>query len=399
MSKSVSPSAGPALILALCTLLAATASAAQAPGSTAASVKIGAIYNLSGAQSALDRPSLRGAQLAVKQLNAAGGVLGRQVELITYDGKTDPDTVRQQTEKIVSTERLAALIGLSDTDMVLAAAPVAAKAQKVFLTSGATSPRLPQQVPEYLFLACFGDNVQAAAGAEYAFATLRAKTVYLLFDDNMEYARLLGHYFKTRFLELGGEIVLEDSYKGKNPDLSSHLRKFTALTRPPDLLYIAAGPEDAGRIVKLIRDAGIVTPIMGGDGFDTSLLLQLAGEDANNTYYTTHVLLDDEAGGKQVKEFMAAYKAEYQVPPEHAFAALGYDTVLLLADAIKRAGTDTSPAIRQALQNTKNWQGVTGSISFADDSRIPQKTVSIVQVKDRRLTLAASVLPQHVPSP
>src|SRR5262245_9864636 len=192
MSKSVSSHAGAALILALCALWAATASAEQAPGSTAVPLKIGAIYNLTGAQSALDRPSLRGAQLAVKQLNAAGGVLGRQVELIAYDGKTDPDTVRQQTEKIVSTEQVAALIGLSDTDMVLAAAPVAAKAQKVFLTSGATSPRLPQQVPEYLFLACFGDNVQAAAGAEYASTTLRVKTAYVLFDDNMEYARLLG---------------------------------------------------------------------------------------------------------------------------------------------------------------------------------------------------------------
>src|SRR5262245_2729045 len=124
MSKSVSPYAVLALILALCALSSATAAAEQAPGSTAApAVKIGAIYNLSGAQAELGRPSLRGAQLAVKQLNAAGGVLGRQLELIAYDGKTDPETVQQQTEKALTTEGLAALIGLSDTDMVLAAAP------------------------------------------------------------------------------------------------------------------------------------------------------------------------------------------------------------------------------------------------------------------------------------
>src|SRR5262245_8671825 len=398
MSRSVSLYAVSVLILAVGVLLAATASPEPAPGSTAApAVKIGAIYNLSGAQAGLGRPSLRGAQLAVKQLNAAGGVLGRQVELIAYDGKTDPETVQQQTEKAITTEGLAALIGLSDTDMVLAAAPIAAKAQKVFLTSGATSPRLPQQVPEYLFLACFGDNAQAAAGAEYAFEALQAKTAYLLFDDDMEYARLLAHYFNMRFLELGGTVGLEESYKGKNPDLSPHLRKFAALARQPDLLYIAAGPEDAGRIVKLIRDAGIATPIMGGDSFDTPALLQLAGTDANNTYYTTHILLDEEASGKQVKDFMAAYKAEYGVLPEHAFAALGYDTMLLLADAIKRAGTDTASGIRRALQDTKNWQGVTGSISFDHASRVPQKAVSIVRVKDRRLTLAATVLPQHVP--
>ncbi|HKA52259.1 MAG TPA: ABC transporter substrate-binding protein [Candidatus Binatia bacterium] len=385
--------------LVCCFPWAAGASAAEAPGSAAEPVKIGVIYNLSGAQSTVDRPSLRGAQLALKQLNAAGGILGRRIELIAYDGKTDVDTVRQQAEKLVTADQVVALIGLSDTDMVLAAAPVAARAEKVFLTSGATSPRLPQQVPEYLFLACFGDNVQAAAGAEYAFATLRAQTAYVLFDSNMEYAQLLAHYFKTRFVELGGEIVLEDSYEGKNPNLTPHLRKFAALARQPDLLYVAAGPEDAGRIVKLIRDAGITTPIMGGDSYDTPLLLRLAGEDADNTYYTTHAVLDAESREKQVQDFIAAYKTEYSVPPETAFAGLGYDAVLLLADAIKRAGTDTPRAIPQALQDTKNWQGVTGSITFGRDSRIPQKTVSLVGVKGHRLTLAATVLPQHVPPP
>jgi len=387
------------ILLVFCLPRAAIAGAAETPGSAAKSVKIGAIYNLWGAQATVDRPSLRGAQLALKQLNAAGGALGRQLELVVYDGKTDVDTVRQQAEKLVAADQVVALIGLSDTDMVLAAAPVAARAEKVFLTSGATSPRLPQQVPEYLFLACFGDNVQAAAGAEYAFATLRAKTAYLLFDSNMEYAQLLAHYFKTRFVELGGEIVLEDSYEGKNPNLSPHLRKFAALARQPQLLYVAAGPEDAGRIVKLIRDAGITTPIMGGDSYDTPLLLRLAGEDANNTYYTTHTVLDAESSEKQVKEFIAAYKTEYSVPPESAFAGLGYDAVALLVDAIKRAGTDEPQAIRQALQGSKIWQGVSGSITFGRDSRILQKTVSLVWVKDHRLTLAATVLPQRIPSP
>ena len=385
--------------LVCCFLWAVRASAAETSGSAAQPVKIGAIYNLSGAQATVDRPSLRGAQLALKQLNAAGGALGRQLELVVYDGRTDVDTVRQQAEKLVAADQVVALIGLSDTDMVLAAAPVAARAEKVFLTSGATSPRLPQQVPEYLFLACFGDNVQAAAGAEYAFATLRAKTAYLLFDSNMEYARLLAHYFKARFVELGGEIVLEDSYEGKNPNLTPHLRKFTALARQPDLLYVAAGPEDAGRVVKLIRDAGITTPIMGGDSYDTPLLLRLAGEDADNTYYTTHAVLDAESSEKLVREFSAAYKTEYSVPPESAFAGLGYDAVALLVDAIKRAGTDEPQAIRQALQGSKSWQGVTGSVTFGSDSRIPQKTVSLVWVKDHRLTLAAIVLPQRIPPP
>src|SRR5262249_55414788 len=126
---------------------------------------------------------------------------------------------------------------------------------------------------------------------------------------------------------------------------------------------------------------------------------RLAGEDADNTYYTTHAVLDAESREKQVQDFIAAYKTEYSVPPETAFAGLGYDAVLLLADAIKRAGTDTPRAIPQALQDTKNWRGVTGSTPFGRDSRTPQKTVSLGGVKGHRLALPATVRPQHVPPP
>lgn len=387
------------VMAALSFLLATAAHAEQTAAATATPVKIGAIYNLSGAQASLGQPSLRGAQLAVKQLNAAGGVLGRQIELKAYDGKTDPAVIRQHTQTLVTLDQAVALIGLNDTDMLLAAAPIAAKAEKVFLTSGATSPELPKQVPEYLYLACFGDNAQAAAGAEYAYETLHAKTAYLLFDKSMVYARLLTDYFKTRFVELGGEVILEDSYSGKNPDLSSHLRKLTSLARQPDLLYIAASVEEIGPVVKSIRNARITTPIMGGDSYDTPLLLRVAGVAANNAYYTTHVLLDGEEGGQRVKQFITAYKAEFGVVPESAFAGLGYDAVMLLADAIKRAGTDQPQAIREALQATRDLPGVTGSISFAPDSHIPKKTVTLVAVKNQRPTLAAEIIPKRVPPP
>jgi len=387
------------VVAALSFLLATAAHAEQTAAATVTPVKIGAIYNLSGAQASLGQPSLRGAQLAVKQLNAAGGVLGRQIELKAYDGKTDPAVIRQHTQTLVTSDQAVALIGLNDTDMLLAAAPIAAKAEKVFLTSGATSPELPKQVPEYLYLACFGDNAQAAAGAEYAYETLHAKTAYLLFDKSMVYARLLTDYFKTRFVELGGEVVLQDSYSEKNPDLSSYLRKLTSLARQPDLLYIAASVDEIGPVVKSIRNAGITTPIMGGDSYDTPLLLRVAGVTANNVYYTTHVLLNGEEGGQRVKQFIAAYKAEFGVAPESAFAGLGYDAVMLLADAIKRAGTDQPQAIREALQATTDLPGVTGSVSFAPDSHIPKKTVTLVVVKNQRPTLAAEIIPKRVPPP
>lgn len=194
-------------------------------------IRLGAIYNLAGAQSSLDSPSANGAKLAVKELNARGGIGGQELQLVLYDGKTDKGTITACAHRLIETDRVCAIVGFSDTDMVLAAAPVAAEAGTVFITSGASSPKLPGEVPEYLFLACFGDNVQAAAGAEYAIAHLGLKTAYLLVDDEMEYTRLLAAYFKARYTELGGSILREDSFQGGATNYSAQIKTLKGLDR------------------------------------------------------------------------------------------------------------------------------------------------------------------------
>lgn len=362
-------------------------------------IKIGAIYNLAGAQSSLDRPSASGAKLAVKEVNARGGIGGRELQLVLYDGKTDPRTIADDAHRLIETDRVCAIIGFSDTDMVLAAAPVAAEAGTVFLTSGATSPKLPAEVPEYLFLACFGDNVQAAAGAEYAYAHLGLRTAYLLVDEEMEYTRLLAAYFTARYTELGGAILREDSFQGGATNYAEQIRRLKALDPAPELLYIASGPESIGGIVKQFRAEGILQPIFGGDAYDTPELVRIAGAETSDVYFTTHALLDEETGTEGVRAFIAAYQAEYGVAPENAFAALGYDTVLLLADAIARAGSDDPEAIRRALAVTTNWEGVTGSISYEQGSRVPTKGVTIVSVMNGTLTYAGTIVPEKVPAP
>ena len=159
-------------------------------GAKKAPIQIGVIHNLTGALGSIGAPSMAGARLAVKQLNARGGLLGRPVELLGRDGRSDPALVAAATRELVHAPGLSAITGLNDTSMVLAAAPIAEKARMVFLTSGATSPLVPLQFPLYYFMACFGDNTQAAAGAEYAFGTLEAKTAWLLFDDTTDYTVL-----------------------------------------------------------------------------------------------------------------------------------------------------------------------------------------------------------------
>jgi branched-chain amino acid transport system substrate-binding protein len=249
-----------------------------------------------------------------------------------------------------------------------------------------------------MFLACFGDNVQAAAGAEYAQKQF-GKTAYLLWDKGVEYTTLLASYFKARFTELGGTIVLEDQYDDKATDFSAQATKVKALAQQPDFYYIAAMPYNVGPVIKQFRDAGLTAPVVGGDGYDTPDLVSTAGAAAENVFFSTHALMDASGGTPGIQKFIAAYKAEYGHDPENAFAALGYDTMYLFADALKRAGSTDAAAITQAIKATRDFPGITGSISFSADSNVPQKGVTIIAVKDGKFTLGAEVVPEKVPAP
>src|ERR671938_1197234 len=269
------------------------------------------------------------------------------------------DVTAQVAKQFVEQDKVAAVIGFTDTDSVLASGPTIQTAGLPFITAGATSPKIPTQVGDKMFLACFGDNVQAAAGAEYAFKNF-GKNAYLLWDKGVEYTTLLAGYFKSRFTDLGGNIVLEDQYDDKATDFSAQITKIKALSPQPNFYYIAAMPYNVGPVVKQFRDAGLTAPIVGGDGYDTPDILTVAGATAENVYFTTHALMDTSGGTEGIKKFIAAYKAEYGHDPENAFAALGYDTMYLFADALKRAGGTDTAALTQAIKATKDFPGITG---------------------------------------
>ena len=362
-------------------------------------IRIGAIHNVTGSLGSIGQPSLDGALLAAKQLNEHGGVLGRSVELVARDGQSDPAVVAAITRELAHMPQMAAITGLNDTEMALAAAPVAEKARMVFLTSGATSPKVPLQFPRFYFMACFGDNTQAAAGAEYAFGALGLKTAWLLFDNTTDFTVLLAGYFKERYAALGGQILGEDTYAGGTLDFSKQIARVLALPTPPDMLYVSAGPDDIGRLVTQMRKAGLDQPIFGGDGYDTPLLLETAGAAAHDTYFTTHVFLDPSQATPVVQQFITDYETEYGTPPETAFAALAYDAVMLVASAIERADSAKQKDIAGALELTDGFLGVTGSISFAPGMHIPDKEVTIAHIVGDKRTLAAVIQPQEVPPP
>jgi branched-chain amino acid transport system substrate-binding protein len=358
-------------------------------------IVIGAIYNLTGSQAALDAPSSQGAHLAVALANAEGGILARTVQLALEDGMTDEEIVETKTASIIKQySNVSALFGFSDTDMVLPAAQLAAENGLMFVTSGATSPQLPDDVPEYLFLACFGDNVQAAAAAEWAFNTLEAKTVSVLFNDSTSYTQLLQGYFRTRFEELGGEVLSVESYI-PGDDLDEPIEKLAQA----DLIYLAAQTgDDVINGILALREAGFTVPILGGDGYDVPSMWA-NNPEVKDVYFTTHAYLGEDNENPNVIAFREAYAEAYDGNEPDAFVALGYDTANLIMAAISKAGRTNPGAVLEAMSELEDFEGVTGTISFVDGSRIPTKTVSIVGVADGGVSLMAEVMPESVPAP
>lgn len=367
-------------------------------GAQKSTVTIGAMYNLTGGQRDLDQPSAEGARLAVAQANADGGLLGRPVRLLLVDGKTEPKVIAAEAAALFSeVPDIAGVIGFSDTDMVLAAAPIAAQHRRVFVTSGATSPELPEQIPDYLFLACFGDNVQAAAGAEWAYDQLKARMVAVLYKETSSYARLLHQYFQVRFKELGGTVIEVVPYQ------QDTITAAVGKVPKADLIYLAAQPDDVAAMVPALRTAGIDAPILGGDGLDIGAGWHQV-KDAYDVYFTTHAYISANNPDPRVQAFREAFLKAYPGKKPDAFAALGYDAARLLMAAIKAAGRADPNAgrpetVRQALAQTHGFEGVTGTISYPPGSRIPSKPVAIIAINQGAEQFIGSFMPKKIPAP
>jgi len=376
--------------------------------------KIGVIYNLEGSQSSLDIPSAKGAELAAELINSQDGINGRKLTLILYDGKSDPSVIKKATRKLIFEDKVSVIIGFNDTDMVLASAPIAAENEVIFITSGATSPKLPEQVPAYLFLSCFGDNVQAAVLAEYSYERHGLSSCYVLTDENMDFTKLLSRYFMERYTELGGKILKESFFKGGEQDYSDFVVEIQKINPQPKMLFVSAGPDDVGNIIAQFRAASITQPIFGGDSYDTPLLLETAGATTDEVYYTTHFLVeeytdniyfttpptnDQEVAQEPIIKYITSYKDKYGTIPVSSFAALGYDAVMLVADMYRRASSTKPEELLSTLSGTKNFPGVTGMLSYVNGQRIPQKGVTLIKILNGKLVFLESIVPTIVSNP
>lgn len=366
--------------------------AAPAEGESAEPIRIGGMYNVTGGMSSIDDPGLSGMKLKAKEINEAGGVLGRPIEIIAIDGKTDQTAVTNAVSEMIEVHGVVAMGGLNDSTYALAAGPIAQTAGIPFVTAGATLPTLPEQVGDYFFMAPFGDDSQAYAVADFAMSELGAKSAWMLVDQAYDFTTALAKFFKERWEAGGGTIVLEDIYQSGDTDFSAQIARLKELDPQPDVLFVSAIPNEAGITTRQIREAGFTQPILSGDGFDTPLIAEVAGDLADDVYYSTHAALDNPDA--VVQDFVTAYNAEYGRAPENAFAALGYDMMGLIASAIERAGSAEPAAIRDALAATEGYAGVTGTISYPEGQRKPVKTVTIIQVQDGVYSYAGEATPE-----
>ncbi len=350
---------------------------------------IGHYASLTGDTATFGTSADEGARLALDEITKAGGVLGRPVELVTEDDRSQSGEARAAVNKLISRDKVVALLGEIASSRSIAAAPIAQKAGIPMLSPGSTNAKVTQE-GDYIFRACFIDPFQGEAMARFAMETLKHKRFALLWASDSDYSAGLRQSITAAVKAGGGEIVAEESYQEKSDkDFRGQLTKIKAAN--PEALFVPGYYTQAGLIARQARELGLTVPMIGGDGWDSPVLVQSGGSAIEGNYFTNHYSPDEDR--PEVKAFVEAYKVKYDGKVPDAMAVLGYDAMKLMADAITRAGGTDPKAIRDALAATKGFPGVAGAVTI-DEQRNAQKPIVVVQVKDGKFTYVTSVQPK-----
>jgi branched-chain amino acid transport system substrate-binding protein len=353
----------------------------------AAIIRIGEFASLTGKEAAFGRSSHNGTVLAIEQLNAAGGVLGKKLELFSEDNRTMPGESATVVQKLISRDKVVAMLGEVASGRSLEAAPICQKNHIPQISPSSTNPKVTE-MGDYIFRVCFTDPFQGRLLADFARKTLKAQQVAILTDVAAPYSVGLAKYFKDPFLANGGTVVMEKSFSSGDKDFKPQLTAIKAAN--PQAIFVPCYYTEAGLIAVQARQLGLTVPLFGGDGWEAPELIQIGGAALEGTYYSTHYAAEDT--NPLVQEFVAKFKARFEGQIPDAMAALGYDSALVLVDAIKRAGSTEGPKIRDALAATKDFIGVTGNTTM-DAQRNATKPAVIITVKDGKFKYVETIQP------
>ena len=356
-------------------------------------VKIGMVYELTGNTASYGTSAANGAKLAFKAINASGGVLGKQIQLITADNKGEPSESANAMTKVITQDKVVAVTGVTVSSCGIAASAVAEDNKIPFVAAAAVNPKVTVdertgKVKNYTFRACFIDSFQGIVGVNFASNSLKAKNVAIMTDSSSDYSKGLTGIFKNAFAGKGGKIVAEEAYLQKDQDYKSILTKIKA--KNPDLLYIPGYYEDVGKIIKQARELGMTIPVLGADAWDSPVLVELAGAQAlNNTFFTNFYSVEDK--NPVSNSFVEAYKKEYGAIPD-SMAAMGYDAANLLVDAIRRANSTETAKIKDSLAATKSFKSVSGEMSL-NDTHDAVRGVVIIEMKNGKQVYKETIKP------
>ena len=351
------------------------------------SIKVGEYASLTGKEASFGQSSHKGIVLAFEEINAAGGALGKALELFVEDNQTRPGESATAAKKLIAREKVIALLGEVASGRSLEAAPIAQAAKVPMIAPAATNPKVTE-TGDYIFRVCFIDPFQGTVMAKFAQDDLKAKRVAVLSSVSNAYSVGLAKFFRETFTAGGGEIVAENNFSEGDKDFRAQLTAVKAAGA--EAVFVPSYYTEAALIVRQARELGITVPFFGGDGWEAPQLLQIGGSALEGCYYSTHFSPENQEPA--VQDFVKKFKARWSNETPDAFAALGYDAAYVLVDAIKRAGTTDGPALRDALAATRNFAGVTGMTNI-DQNRDASKPAAILAIKGGKLSFFKTVAP------
>ncbi|MBI1884486.1 MAG: ABC transporter substrate-binding protein [Chlamydiae bacterium] len=349
-------------------------------------VKIGVYASLTGNTATFGESMRKGIELAFEEINAQGGLLGKKVRLIVEDDQSKPEEAKTAVVKLIKRDRVVAVLGEVASSRSLAGAPECQRSSVPMVTPASTNPKVTE-IGDYIFRVCFIDPFQGEVMAKFAYQTLGLRRVAVFTDVKNDYSVGLANYFEKTFLELGGKIIGEESYS--EGDIEFRAQLTTIKSQKPEAIFIPGYYTEVGLIARQARELGFQGPLLGGDGWDSPKTVEIGGSAVEGCFFSNHYASDDPAS--VVQDFIRSFKEKYGEVPD-AMAVLGYDAARVLADAIHRASSFQGAKIREALAQTKGYEGVSGRVTI-DQNRNARKAAVVLKIENGRVKFFKRVEP------
>lgn len=350
-------------------------------------ILIGEYASLTGSEATFGQSSHNGLVLAVEEINKNGGVLGKQIKLITEDNQGKPSETQTVVQKLINRDKVVAIIGEVASSRSKAGAPICQAAKIPMITPASTNPEVTT-IGDYIFRVCFIDPFQATVMSKFAINSMKVKRIALLIDQKNAYSTGLADNFRNIFAQMGGEIVEEQKYSAGDKDFKAQLTAIKA--KNPEAIFIPGYYTDVNLISIQAREIGLNIPLFGSDGWESEKLTEGKAKDAlEGSFFSTHVSADDPS--PIIQNFLTKYRDKYKSEPD-AMAFLTYDAAMILFDAIKKAGSTEGEKIKNELAKTKDFPGVTGVITI-NEQRNAVKPAVVLEIKNGEFVYKETIAP------